>query len=282
MAGNTKKTNKRPVNRFRIVVILFFVIIAVAGALVGALIYLRHRSEPISNPKLGQFAVQSIMVEGNTQYDDNAIIGESGLKVGQSVFSVNKGAAAKKIKETFPYAQEVRVKSPTFNTLTIEITETPVLGAMYRDGNWLLVGGNGKIVETMPMHSDRPFRYLFLQGVIPAEGGNLGDVAMDARSIRVVETVMQSIETYKVEGILGIDMRDKTNIILNWKNVLDIKLGNESNLAAEIELIAKSLPMIIERNGGSVEGVLDVSSYSDNNEANDKIIYTPKDILANE
>ncbi len=275
-----KKRKKR--NRFKIVVVLFCVILVVSALLAGAIIYVRKQNAPIQNEALSRFALQNITVSGNTQYDDNAIIGESGLTVGQSIFSVNKAAAAKNIEDTFPYVADATVKSPTYNTIVIEITETEVIGAMYGSGQWLVVGANGKILETMPLESDRPGRYFFLQGATAAGETTPGAMAMDERSLRIVNTVLTAIRDNKVEGILGIDMRDKTNIALNWKNTLIVALGNESNLTTEIGLFAKTLPQILERNGGVVSGRLDLSSYSDNTENNDKIVYTPKDVLENQ
>ncbi len=278
-AKTAKKRPKR--NRFKIVVVLFCVILALSVALAGSIIYLRKQNAPIQNESLSRFAIQSIKVIGNTQYDDNAIIGESGLTVGQSIFSVNKAIAAKNIEDTFPYVADAVVKNPTYNTIEIEITETEIIGSMYGNGQWLIVGANGKILETMPMESDRPGRYFYLQGATPAGETTPGATAMDERSIGIVNTIFAAIKENKIEGVLGVDMRDKTNIALNWRNTLTVSLGTENNLAAEINLFAKTLPQILERNGGVVSGKLDLSSYSDNTESNDKIIYTPKDVLEN-
>lgn len=278
---SARKKKKQPPTRFRIVVTLFIIIVVLSVALAGALIFLRHKDTPITEPKLSSFTVSGIAVAGNTRYDDKAIVGESGLKLGQSVWSVNKAAAAKKIEATFPYVEKAVVKSPSFNTITIEITEARVLGAMYGDGKWLIVGSNGKVLETMPLESDRPGRYFYLQGATPAEGAAIGSTAMDERSVRVVSTVLDAVQANKIEGIMGIDMRDKTRISLNWKNTLTIVLGNESNLTAEINLLAGTLPQILEKNGGVLSGRLDMSSYSDGNDNNDQIIYTPQDVLEN-
>lgn len=278
---SARKKKKQPPTRFRIVVTLFIIIVVLSVALAGALIFLRHRDTPIAEPKLSSFTVSGIAVAGNTRYDDKAIVGESGLKLGQSVWSVNKAAASKKIEATFPYVEKAVVKSPSFNTITIEITEARVLGAMYGDGKWLIVGSNGKVLETMPLESDRPGRYFYLQGATPAENAVIGSQAMDERSVRIVSTVLDAVEANKIEGIMGIDMRDKTRISLNWKNTLSIVLGNESNLQTEIQLLASTLPQILEKNGGMLSGRLDMSSYSDGNDNNDQIIYTPQDVLEN-
>lgn len=278
-AKTAKKRKKR--NRFKIVVVLFCMILAISLALAGAILYLRRHSTPIQNESLSRFAIKTITVSGNTKYDDAAIIGESGLKVGQSIFSVNKGAAAKKIEELFPYVQDASVKNVTYNTLRIEITEAENMGAMYHAGNWLVVGSNGKVLEILPVESDHPGRYFYLQGATPLENPQIGSEAMDERSLRIVNTVFTAIKEHNVEGVLGIDMRDKTNISLNYKNTLTVLLGSERNLDAEIGLFAQTLPQILERNGGEIAGRLDLSSYSDTTENNDKIIYTPKDVLEN-
>lgn len=279
MPRSAKPRKKR--NRFRIIVVLFFMILALSLALAGALIYLRRQNLSVSESKTGRFTVQSITVIGNTHYAEEAIIGESGLRVGQNVFSVNKAVARNKIEATFPYVASVTVKSPSLNTIEITITETDVLGAMYGDGNWLIVGKNGRILETMELQSDRPGRYFYLQGASSSGEYALGAQAMDERSMRIVNTVLDAAKEQELEGLLGIDMRDKTNIALNYKNRLTVLLGSETNLAAEIQLLKKALPQITERNGGVLAGRLDLSSYSDTSDSNDKIVYTPQEVLEN-
>lgn len=267
-------------SRMRIIVILFFVILTLSIALAGSLIYL-HRQDAPATKNGGLFSLTGITVIGNNHYMDEAIIGESGLAVGQNVFFINKAAAKQKIEAAFPYVDEAQVKSPSFNTIEITITEAEVLGAMYGNGQWLIVGKNGKILETMAMESDRPGRYFYLQGTVPAGDLTPGAVAMDQRSLRIADSVLTAAQKYGLDGLLGIDMRDRTNIALNWKNQLTVVLGNESNLDAEIRLLVQTLPQILEQNGGSVFGRLDLSSYSDADENNDKIIYTPQDVLEN-
>lgn len=279
MPQSAKRRKKR--NRFRTMVVLFFIILVLALALTGAVMYLRRQDAPVSDTPTGRFSLQSITVVGNTHYAEEAIVGESGLRVGQNIFSVNKAAARKKIENTFPYVASVTVKSPSFNTIEIAIEETDILGAMYGDGKWLIVGKNGKILETMEVESDRPGRYFYLQGASPNGECTLGAQAMDERSLRIVNTVLESAEQNALDGLFGIDMRDKTNIALNYKNQLTVLLGSETNLAAEIQLLAKTLPQIDERNGGVLSGRLDLSSYSDTSDSNDKIVYTPQDVLEN-
>ena len=276
MAGRSTGSKRRKQrNRFKTVVILFCVNLVLAVALVCGFIY-------VSNQKSQAFswlALQEITVSGNTKYDQNAIIGESGLSVGQSVFSVNKATASKNIKNAFPYVADAVVSSPSYNSISIHIVENKAIGAMYADGKWLVVGENGNILEQLSVESDRPGRYFYFKGATPAGDITPGKPAMDERSFGIVTTVMQAIEENGIEGVVEINLQDKTNISFNWKNLVTVTLGNETNLKAEIRLFSKVLPHILERNGGSIAGRVDLSSYSDNTDSNDKIIYTPKDVL---
>ncbi len=276
--AKAKPRKKR--NRVRIIAVLFCVILVLAIASAWLLTYLRRQSAPAADPD-GVFALKEITVIGNNHYDNAAIIGESGLTVGQNVFSINKAAARKRIEAAFPYVDTALVKSPSFNTIEITITETELLGAMYGGGQWLIVGQNGKILETMAMESDRPGRYFYLQGATPAGDTTPGAIAMDERSLNIANTILNAAKEYGLDGLLGIDMRDPTKIAINWKNQLTIMLGNETNLDGEIHLLVQALPQILAQNGNSVSGRLDLSSYSDSNESNDKIIYTPEDVLQN-
>ena len=82
-----------------------------------------------------------------------------------------------------------------------------------------------------------------------------------------------------MEGITVIDVTEKTNLRLWWKDRLELLLGNESNLAAQVTAFTRLLPTLVEKNGESVAGQLDMTSYADDKSENDRAVYTPADSL---
>ncbi len=281
------KRKRRRISRFHLVVTLFVAILVLGGATVFMLLFMPGSS---SNDQPAVFAVKSVEVVGDTRYSREAIIGVSGIKVGQSVFSVDKRKASEKIREAFPYIDYIDIGNSSFDTVTIQVRETEVLGARYAEGYWYVVGANGRAVEALPVESDRPPRYLYFKGVTP-ETCALGGEAMDERSMGIVETLLKAFEETAAAaksdgrrmdlttGIVEIDMTDKSDIRLNWNNRVTVALGNETNLPHKIAVVSTTLPLVLEGHGTLTQGVLDLRSYSDEKSDNDMAVYTPQELL---
>ena len=221
----------------------------------------------------GAFSVHSITVEGNHHYTSDQILRASGLYVGQSVWALNKSQAEANIKNACPYVETVQVKSSLLNAVTVTVTETTIAGAMYHDAQWILVGMSGQWLDSLPVESDVPPRYVYFKGATFA-GTALGKQAMDDRCTRIMQDILTEAKNQKVTGIAEIDMSDKTSITLNWNNQVTVLLGNDSNLTYEIAVLAKTLPKVLKNHGKQAKGVLDISSYADD-ELTNQVIFTP-------
>ncbi len=274
-APQTSRTRKR-LPRLYTAMILIVAIAAVSGALVFLLMTMP--SGEAQGKQTAVFGVKTVEVVGDTRYSREAIASASGIYVGQSIFSVNKRQAHENIAEAFPYIEYIEISNTAFDTIRIEVKETDVLGAMYYDGQWLVVGTNGRAVQTLPVENDRPPRYLYFRGATPAEGIGLGKIAMEERSRTIVETICDALDEYPLGGVTEIDLTDKADIQLNLNNQIQVKLGNDSNLRHEIAFVASALGGIYEQYGNGVCGVIDVSSYSLDG-ATDKLVFTPAQTL---
>lgn len=67
-------------------------------------------------------------MEGDTRYDEQAIIQASGIRVGQSVFSLNLKLAAQNVLSTFPYLETVDIQKVSFGTVRIALKEVEAIG----------------------------------------------------------------------------------------------------------------------------------------------------------
>lgn len=295
----TTVKKKRRISRFHLAVILFAAILVVSAGLTVLLIVQALQGDApdaAETPeKPSAFGVQEILVEGDTRYDEQEIIQASGIRVGQSVFSLNLKLAAQNVLAAFPYLETVDIQKVSFGTVRIALKEVEVIGARYADGAWIVVGSNGKALEALPVEGDRPPRYLYFKGVTP-QTAVVGEAAMDEESLRIIRTLLTAFADFRQEAdeaeelpavdltreIVEIDITNKADIRLNWKNRMVIKLGNESNLYKEINVLATSLALLQKSQGHGIAGQIDLRSYSDSDADNNKLFYTPQDVLDSE
>ncbi len=272
---------RRRIRRRRIIrlVTVLFVAVFLIAAIVWGIIEISKASKGESASFFGvkEITVEFVDGEGTVRYAKEDIIRASGLFVNQSLLAVNKVQASNSVLQQFPYLDYVEVNNTSFSTVCIRVAEAEVLAALQLPQDWLIVGKNNHILEQVSTEN-LPANLPRIVGAEPTQTA-LGGEAMDERSLRICTTVIEAVEANELEGITVIDITEKTNLRLWWKDRVELLLGNESNLAAQVTAFTRLLPTLVEKNGESVAGQLDMTSYADDKSENDRAVYTPADSL---
>lgn len=258
-------------------------VLIVAGFLLTAIVWgVIEVAKASKGESTSFFGVKAIEVEfvdgeGTVRYSPEEIIRASGIFVNQSLLAVNKVQASNRVLEQFPYLDYVEVKNTSFSTVCIGVSEAKVLAALQTEQDWLIIGENNHILERVTAEN-LPADLPRIIGGVPLSN-QLGGDALDERSLRICATVLGAVEACGLENVTAVDITEKTNIRFWWKDQVDVILGNESNLAEQVAAFNKLLPTLIEKNGDSVSGQLDMTSYADDKAENDRAVYTPADAL---
>ena len=93
------------------------------------------------------FKVDTVVVTGNTRYNESEILAASGVQTGDNLFLMNKYNTARQIYQKLSYVQSVRINRKLPDTLLIEVTECTSAGAVEQDGSVWLLCDSGKIVD---------------------------------------------------------------------------------------------------------------------------------------
>ena len=222
-------------------------------------------------------AVKEILVEGDTRYTDEEIIAASKLYVGQSLLSVNKVTAHDNLVNAFPYLETVEVGNASFYTLRIRVTEVPVLAVAECDDEWMILGENNRALERVTEEN-------IPEGLVRIKGGTIvnnvvGKDLLDERSLRICRTLIAAAHRYGLENMTSIDVSSKTRLFLMLDERMQVVLGNETNLETQVSVLVNSLPTLYKNNGEDAAGRVDMMFYADTNTQNDKLIYTPPEVL---
>ena len=271
-----RKRRRRRRQMMRTAVVLSVLLVL---ALVIALLVLRGMG--IAASKRGEtttfLAVKAIEVEGDTRYTDEELIKTSGLYVGQSLLAVNKVRSHDDLLAAHPYLNKVEIRNSSFDTVRITVEETPVMGAVKLKDGWMIVGENNRALEKTA-EKKIPKGTLRIIGAETQEQA-IGRPLLDERSLAVCRTILEAASACELEGLTAIDMTEKTNVRLTWREGLEIVLGNESNIVTQIQAFSDMLPTFVKNNGEDAAGRLDMTSYADDDTTNDRAVFTPADLL---
>ena len=272
-----RRRRRRKLMIIRTAIVLAVVLVLL---LVGALVVMKIVGTQQS--KRGEtttfLAVDSIVVEGDTRYTEEQIIETSGLYVGQSLLGVNKVKAHDALLEGLPYLNTVEISNTKFNVIRIRVTETEVMAAVKLDKKeWMIVGVNNHALERLAT-DQLPEGVLRVVGAT-LENEEIGAALMDERSLRITRTLSAAADLYDLTGLTTINMSKKTDVYILINERLKVLLGNETNLTTQVEVLVDTLPTLYRNNGEDASGRVDMLFYSDTDSTNDKVIYTPPEVL---
>ncbi len=273
-AARRRRRRRRKIMRFFIVLAVLLLLVLVGTLVVLHIIGAQQSKRGETTDFLG---VKAIKVEGDTRYTAEELIEESGMYVGQSLLAVNKVQAHDALLAAFPYLCRVDIGNVSFDTIRIRVEETEVLGAVETADGWMVVGENNHALELLPADG-LPADILQIKGAT-LENEQIGEALLDERSLRICNTLVEAAQVYGLDNMTGIDITEKTNIALKWGAGLQVLLGNETNLTAQIQVLVATMPTLLQNNGENVTGRLDMTSYADDDPDNDKAIFTPQELL---
>lgn len=274
LAARKKKRRQLMIRRTLLVLAIVLLVALIATAVVLKIV---ADQKSAKGESVNFLAVKEIVVEGETRYTDKQIIEASKLFVGQSLLSVNKVAAHDNLTVAFPYLETVEVSNASFYTLRIRVTEVPEMAVVACDDQWMILGDNNRALALVE-EADIPESLVRIKGA-SFEQQVVGKSLLDERSLRICETLITAAKRYDLKNMTTIDISTKTKIFLMLDERMQVVLGNETNLANQVQVLVDTLPTLYRNNGEDAAGRVDMMFYADTNSTNDKVIYTPPEVL---
>ena len=222
------------------------------------------------------FRVEYIQVSGMEQYTAWDISQASGIKEGDSLFSLGLPGAAARIKE-LNYVKDVRIAIRLPNMVIINITEVRVTYAVRaQDNHWWLLDSAGRVIEKAS--AEEPAGCTKILGVrlqnpkvgeqavaleiatpeVDENGNTIPVTVTEAHRLSVALNIADYLEA---NGIIGqaecIDVNNLGDIQFWYGQQYQAKLGDEQQLSYKVSLIKGAIDKLSEESHNS--GVLDAS-----------------------
>lgn len=220
------------------------------------------------------FRVEHIQVSGMEQYTAWDISQASGIKQGDSLFSLGLPGAAARVK-ALNYVKDVRIGIKLPNIVMIEITEVRVTYAIKAENEeWWLVDSRGRVIEKAteedsytkilgihllnPQVGEQAVALEMANPSVDEEGNPIPVTVTAAHQLTVALNIADYLEA---NGIIGqaasIDVNDLGNIQFWYGQQYQVKLGDEGQLSYKINLAKGAIDKLSQESHNS--GVLDAS-----------------------
>lgn len=186
------------------------------------------------------FKVDTIVVNGDSIYDENQIINASGISAGDNLFLCNLKKASDGICKNLPYISTVEVKRELPSSIIFEITPTKAYVAAKSNSGTMLIDKEGKILEIVS--DDKvPKNVIKLDAGITFSN-QLGENIFDSESeseqgkkTELLKTIFDAIDNSKLSNITAIDIKSSSNISIMYQNRLNLKVGSISEVEYKLK-----------------------------------------------
>lgn len=189
--------------------------------------------------------VKKISVYGMTYYEQSDVIGRSGIKHGDKLYSINKKEAEELILENCPYVNEVKVKRAFPNKVIIVVDERIPKWYVELSGNRYILDDTLMVIEeTMAIDGfgAKDVPQLVLPNVRSLMLGKQPEFGKDEqelkRSLELIYEMGNSSLKYRMT-LVDIESRFDINIEIDGK--YKVYMGDESNIAEKLLVVGEIL-----------------------------------------
>ncbi len=209
-------------------------VLLICGAILGAMTFL--------------FRINTIEITGISHYTQEEILSASGIRQGDNLYLINKYDVADDIFAALPYVQTVQINRRLPDTITIDVQECTVAGAVQQEGSAWLISSHGKILEAVTPAAAA--EYPVIDGVTllaPAVGTTLAlgeeNQLTEQRLLDLLQTLEERGMFHEMEGIhmgegafITMDYAGRFTVKFAWDADFDYKLQNLQVVISKLEV----------------------------------------------
>ena len=180
------------------------------------------------------FKIEKILVIGQTPYEDEYIALNSGVKIGDNLFRLDKFKVAKDMQDQNPYIEKATINRKLPGTLVINLVQAKKLCYYNSPGGYVTLSDKGKILEITEEKPELPL--LRGSGIIKNQPGSFAEFK-DEIAKDVFMAINEVAVQYNIqESLTEINVTKMHNLILEYKGNIILELGNSDELQRKIAL----------------------------------------------
>ena len=204
------------------------------------------------------FRVRIVDVQGNRIYAQEQVAEASGVKSGDNLLMVNRGAIAGRVRAALPFVQEVSVGLILPDTVVVQVKESEIAGVVTgtTGGNWY-INTNGRVLGSSLENFDG--QIVEMKGVSLKKPKTGEDAQAEEGAEEQLETALKIISAMEGTGLMEkitvIDTTETFDIELLCGEQYQILLGGTD----EIEYKIQYLQVIMEGLDPYQAGTIDLT-----------------------
>ncbi len=211
------------------------------------------------------FNINKIVVSGDKIYSDKEIIQVSNIEKGDNLIFLSKEKINEKISTELAYVGSVKIKRRLPSTLEIVVTKTDGYMAVAKDGYYILLDKNGKVLEKDLEMVGENIVLANLGKISSAEVGQT-IVLKNKKALTKFNDVLTTCEKVGIQEVTMINLSNIYNIKLVYQGRITLELGetDSENLESKLAFGKKAIEIQDEENDlyrGTINLTVDGKGY---------------------
>lgn len=211
------------------------------------------------------FNINKIVISGDRVYSEKEVVDASGVNVGDNLIFLSKTALNEKISSELAYVGSAKIKRRLPSTLEIVITKTDSFMAVAKDGYYILLDKNGKVLEK---DLETVGENIILANLGEISSADVGEIISlkEEKNLTKLNNVLTECENVGITEITSIDLSDIYNIKLVYQGRITLELGetDKENLSSKLALGEAAIERQNEENNlyrGTINLTVDGKGY---------------------
>ncbi len=211
------------------------------------------------------FNINKIVVSGDKVYSDKEIIDASGVNMGDNLIFLSKAELNEEISSELAYVGSAKIKRRLPSTLEIIITKTEPYMSVAKDGYYILLDRNGKVLEK---DLETVGENIILANLGEISSIKVGEtiVLKEEKVFAKLDNVLAECENVGITEITTVDLSDIYNIKLVYQGRITLELGetDKENLSSKLALGKAAIEKQDEENSlyrGTINLTVDGKGY---------------------
>lgn len=197
------------------------------------------------------FQASNIQINGVSLYREDQIYSVGGITKGANLVRLDTEAIEKRLKDNLVYLDEVSVKKKYPSTLVVECTEAKKSADIKTGESFSVLSSSGRILEVDNAAQDKDIPVV--EG-LDIKNNKVGVEleSKDSKKAEILETVLQAMDKTGLSGISKIDIKDKGDIKLYYKDKIEIKAGSSVDIEYKLGYIKEVIKCLTDDYEGTL------------------------------
>lgn len=197
--------------------------------------------------------VNEVQVDGTSRYTPEQIIETAGIQTGDNLFLFNKFEVIRKLKQEYPYLEDVEIRRRLPDTFLIHVTERqPIAYVDAGESRWL-VDKHGYLLEALPSGTEVGYAQIVSGQELlePASGSRIQ--WEEPETVEALDKLLTALTEQGITEKIGkVDVTRLYQLTFTYDKRLVVRLGSQEDLERKITLFSKVLEKLAPGDRGTL------------------------------